>query len=193
MKDFSCSNCGAKVLKTEGKGQLFSFNAYGKVRLTQKCKILQCEACKEIYETAEDSARLNQALTASLTDNVIQILEVIRTKHNIRKTDVAIVCGVTPATLSRFKNDGDGGKQIPSEKFLILKRIAARGQAFIKEMLEEDWEIQTQRPIRHQRESENNKKTVMRVSDLKDFSVVSGFQMLPNFVPLMVSQMKRKI
>lgn len=153
MKEFSCSSCGGKVSKQEGKGQLFAFGSYGKVQLSQSLKIMQCVKCKEIYETGDDLA-LAEALSASLTDNVAQILEVIKEKHGIRKVELAFVTGIKPETLSRLKNSASG-KKISSEKFLILKMIAAQGKKFITQMLEnEAWSQisleseETKKPLR---------------------------------------------
>jgi hypothetical protein len=135
----SCTNCDGNILKRQAKGEFFSFGEFGKVRLTQDLEIRFCDKCHETYLLMDDSS-LDDALEASLSENVREVLEEIKSRHSIKAKEIANFCGITPETLSRFKQSGENGRLVPSEIFLILKRIAIEGRSFIDKALNETWE-----------------------------------------------------
>jgi hypothetical protein len=138
MENFSC-DCGGKVTKQQGKFRFFPYGEYGMIKLTKARKVLICSKCGEYYQNADDSS-LQEGLKESLTDNAVQLINLIKNQHGLRDNQLAFFCGVTPAAFSRFKNK-DSGKVLPSYAFLLLKGIAQHGEKFIKDLLDATWEV----------------------------------------------------
>lgn len=122
----TCGECGSKnITKKNVKGRIFRWKDYASVKNTQNLQLCVCENCENIITKAGESQLIDDAIKASITDQIVLAITKIQTVNKCEQKEIARRLGVSPEYLSEVKN----GHSVPKFQFFnFLKTLALEGR-----------------------------------------------------------------
>lgn len=123
-----CGECGSKDLNRQNvQGKTFRWKDYSSALLTKPLELLVCQKCGNIITKAGEGKLIDDAIVASISEQVRIAIDQIKTAQNCEQKDIAARLGITPEHLSEIKS----GRTIPSfQLFNFLKTLAMDKNAY---------------------------------------------------------------
>lgn len=118
----TCGECGSKnITRQNVKGRNFRWKDYSSIKNSQDLDLLVCNSCKNIITKAGESVLIDNAIKASITEQIVLAISKIKSINKCEQQEIARRLGNTPEYLSEVKN----GHSIPSFQFFnFLKTMA---------------------------------------------------------------------
>lgn len=123
-----CGECGSKNIKRQNvQGRSFRWKDFSAATVIKPLELNVCQECNNIITKAGESKLIDEAIEASISEQVRIAIAKIKDTQKCEQKDIATRLGVSPEYLSEIKS----GRAMPSfQLFNFLKTLAFDEKAF---------------------------------------------------------------